>query len=99
MAGHFRTVPAAACKAFPGLPQFSDYMKPNRFEGEVNNIEIIGEILSEIDGTFYRVMPDPQSLPFIENDLVSRRSAYNKESTMLIASKSGSTGAKAPAMG
>jgi len=73
MAGHFRTVPAAASKAFPGVPQFSSFMKPNRFEGEVNNLEIIGEIPSEIDGTFYQVMQDPQFPPFVENDLVSHR--------------------------
>lgn len=74
MAGHFRTVPvAAASKAFAATPQFAGFMKPNRFEGEVNNLEIIGEIPSEIDGTFYRVMPDPQFPPFVENDPVSQR--------------------------
>lgn len=47
-------------------------MKPCRFEGEIQNLEVRGEIPQEIDGTFYRVMPDPQLPPFIENDPVSR---------------------------
>lgn len=34
-------------------------------------MEVKGEIPKEIDGTFYRVMPDPQVVPFIENDPVS----------------------------
>jgi carotenoid cleavage dioxygenase-like enzyme len=73
MAGHFRIVSGVASKASPGVPQFAGFMKPNRFEGEVNNLEIIGEIPFEIGGTFYRVMPDPQFLPFVENDPVGHR--------------------------
>jgi carotenoid cleavage dioxygenase-like enzyme len=45
-------------------------MSPCRFEGEVQNLEVRGEIPLEIDGTFYRVMPDPQLPRFIENDPV-----------------------------
>ena len=47
-------------------------MKPCRIEGEVQNLEVYGDIPSDIDGTFYRVMPDPQFSPFIENDPVRR---------------------------
>lgn len=57
---------------YPELPQFSGFMKPCRFEGEVQNLEIQGRIPSEINGTFYRVMPDPQFSPFVKNDPVSR---------------------------
>lgn len=46
-------------------------MKPCRVEGEVLNLEVYGNIPEDIDGTFYRVMPDPQFSPFIENDPVS----------------------------
>ncbi|KGO42860.1 Carotenoid oxygenase [Penicillium expansum] len=53
---------------FPDRPQFSDFMKPCRFEGEVQNLEVHGDIPNDIDGTFYRVMPDPQLPPFIDND-------------------------------
>lgn len=71
MAGHFHqfnSYPAA--QMFPPYPQFSRFMKPCRFEGEVRNLEVEGEIPGEIDGTFYRVMPDPQFVPFVKNDPV-----------------------------
>ncbi|OAL44810.1 carotenoid oxygenase [Pyrenochaeta sp. DS3sAY3a] len=66
MAGHYRSTQAPT--AFPALPQFSEFMKPCRFEGEIQNLPFHGNIPQEIDGTFYRVMPDPQLPPFIEND-------------------------------
>ncbi|KKA27176.1 hypothetical protein TD95_004306 [Thielaviopsis punctulata] len=62
MAGHFRS------SAFANLPQFSGFMKPCRFEGQLNYLEIEGDLPTELDGTFFRVMPDPQFVPFIKND-------------------------------
>jgi carotenoid cleavage dioxygenase len=62
---------------FPDYPQFSAFMKPCRVEGEVPNLEVYGEIPPEIDGTFYRVMPDPQFVPFIENDPVRAKPDCN----------------------
>ncbi|OJJ61765.1 hypothetical protein ASPSYDRAFT_75786 [Aspergillus sydowii CBS 593.65] len=53
---------------FPARPQFSGFMKPCRVEGDVSQLEVYGDIPKEIDGVFYRVMPDPQLPPFIEND-------------------------------
>lgn len=58
---------------FPERPQFSGFMKPCRFEGNIDHLEIRGCIPEEIDGTFYRVMPDPQLPPFIEDDPVCRQ--------------------------
>lgn len=55
---------------FPDRPQFSGFMKPCRFEGDVQNLEVHGQIPAYIDGTFYRVMPDPQFPPFVEDDPV-----------------------------
>ena len=55
---------------FPDRPQFSGFMKPCRVEGEIQNLEVYGEIPADIDGTFYRVMPDPQFSPFIKDDPV-----------------------------
>lgn len=55
---------------FPDLPQFSGFMKPCRFEGEVQHLEIYGDLPKDINGTFYRVMPDPQLPPRVENDPV-----------------------------
>lgn len=52
-------------------PGVSGFMRPVRFEGEINNLEVVGEIPKEIDGTFYRVMPEPQFPAFIPNDPVS----------------------------
>jgi carotenoid cleavage dioxygenase len=46
----------------------SGFMRPVRFEGVINNLEVIGEIPKHIDGTFYRVMPEPQFPAFIKND-------------------------------
>ena len=45
-------------------------MKPCRMEGEVQALEVLGDIPKEIDGTFYRVMPDPQLPPFVQDDPV-----------------------------
>ncbi|KAF7168667.1 hypothetical protein CNMCM5623_001607 [Aspergillus felis] len=53
---------------FPDQPQFSGFMKPCRLEGEIQALEIHGDIPKDINGTFYRVMSDPQLPPFIEDD-------------------------------
>ena len=55
---------------FSDRPQFSGFMRPCRVEGEVASLEVYGVIPPDIHGTFYRVMPDPQFPPLIENDPV-----------------------------
>ena len=55
-------------------PNFSGFMRPVRFEGEIRNLEIIGEIPFSINGTFCRVMPEPQFPASIPNDSVSLNS-------------------------
>jgi Retinal pigment epithelial membrane protein len=72
MAGHFIFDPPG--RTFPEKAQFQGFMEPSRFEGEVFDLEIVGQIPKEIDGTFYRVMPDPQMVPFIQDDPVISRS-------------------------
>lgn len=57
--------------AFPKQPQFPGLMKPCRLQGEVNHLEVYGTIPPELDGTFHRVMPDPQLPPVHEDDPVS----------------------------
>ena len=69
-------------KAFQG-PVVSGFMRPVRFEGEINHLEIIGEIPKEISGTFYRVMPEPQFPAFVPNDPV-RPAIMSHTSTALI---------------
>ncbi|KKY27825.1 putative lignostilbene dioxygenase [Diplodia seriata] len=68
MAGHYLKQTIRGVNAFNDKPQFSGFMRPCRYEGEVQNLEVFGEIPEEVDGTFYRVMPDPQFAPFIEDD-------------------------------
>ncbi|KAF9889641.1 hypothetical protein FE257_007149 [Aspergillus nanangensis] len=64
--GTFKIPPAS--QKFQDWPQFSGFMKPCRFEGDIQNLEVIGTIPKEIHGTFYRVMPDPALPPYIDND-------------------------------
>jgi carotenoid cleavage dioxygenase len=54
-------------------------MKPCRFEGEASFLEVEGTLPRELNGTFYRVMPDPQFPPFIENDPVSATQALQQQ--------------------
>lgn len=80
MAGHFRNQPPVGSQHYGDYAQFSGFMKPSRFEGEVQNLEVHGEIPQEIDGVFYRVMPDPQFPAFVENDPVCAYPAPNVSS-------------------
>lgn len=59
---------------FPPEPQFSGFMEPCSFEGECRDLEVEGTIPAEIGGCFFRVMPNPQFPPYVENDFVSGRS-------------------------
>ncbi|KAF7934096.1 uncharacterized protein EAE97_008456 [Botrytis byssoidea] len=83
MAGHYKATPemfaerASNSDGFKSLPlspkafnepQFSGFMRPVRFEGEINNLEIEGSIPSQIRGTFYRVMPEPQFPNYLPGD-------------------------------
>jgi carotenoid cleavage dioxygenase len=70
--------------AFPDRPQFQGFMKPCRMEGEVQALEVHGDIPKEIDGTFYRVMPDPQLPPFVQDDPVMASNTFYQRSRMLI---------------
>lgn len=54
---------------FPQTPFFQGPLKPVRFEGDVLDIETSGTIPPEINGTFYRVQPDPQFPPIYEEDV------------------------------
>lgn len=42
---------------FPDTAAFSSMNKPSRFEGDIFNLEVTGEIPRDINGTFYRVQP------------------------------------------
>lgn len=62
-------------KAF-NEPLVSGFMRPVRFEGEINNLEIEGTVPVGLHGTFYRVMPEPQFPSFIPNDPVRNQSPF-----------------------
>jgi carotenoid cleavage dioxygenase-like enzyme len=54
---------------FPGTPFFTGPEAPCRFEAEVYNCNIRGSIPKSIDGTYYRVMPDPGWAPLYQDDV------------------------------
>jgi carotenoid cleavage dioxygenase len=85
MAGHFRGTNglSKSASAFSDAPQFSGFMKPCRFEGEIGSLEVDGEIPSELDGCFYRVMPDPQLPSMFPDDPVSRRTALGEDISLM----------------
>ncbi|KAI2639748.1 carotenoid oxygenase [Hypomontagnella submonticulosa] len=54
---------------FPDTVAFAGMNKPSRFEGDIVDLEVTGEIPSDIDGTFYRVQPDHRFPPMFEDDI------------------------------
>jgi len=53
---------------FPDTLAFSGILKPLRFEGDILDMEVEGEIPSQLNGTFHRVHPDQQFPPRFDND-------------------------------
>jgi carotenoid cleavage dioxygenase-like enzyme len=54
---------------YPKLPFYEGPEKPCRFEAEVYNCIVRGEIPKEIDGTYYRCMPDATWAPLYDDDV------------------------------
>ena len=54
---------------YPKTDVFKGFNAPSRFEGEVFDLEVYGEIPAAIDGTFYRVQPDHKFPPTYEDDI------------------------------
>ncbi|KAK7969855.1 hypothetical protein PG988_008928 [Apiospora saccharicola] len=54
---------------FPDTEVFRGMNKPSRFEGDIFDLEVTGEIPKEINGTFYRVQPDHRFPPLFEDDI------------------------------
>ncbi|EJT79457.1 carotenoid oxygenase [Gaeumannomyces tritici R3-111a-1] len=54
---------------FPDTPYFKGALKPSRLEGDITELETSGNIPPEINGTFFRVQPDPQFPPVFEDDV------------------------------
>lgn len=54
---------------FPETPSFSGFNTPSRFEGEILDLDVVGEIPADLNGAFYRVQPDPQFPPLLGDDI------------------------------
>ena len=53
---------------YPQNPLFTGLLGLVRLEGDIHDLEVIGEIPAELDGAFYRVHPDPQFPPKYPDD-------------------------------
>ncbi len=54
---------------FPDLPIYTGFNMPGRFETDIHELDVDGTLPAEINGTFYRVAPDPQFPPRLGNDI------------------------------
>lgn len=57
-----------------GFPQHPNYLGLNTPQGEeyrIDDLEVIGTIPAEVEGTFFRAVPDPAFPPFIEDAAAS----------------------------
>jgi carotenoid cleavage dioxygenase-like enzyme len=55
---------------FPDIRVYRGFQAPNRFEADIRDIPVVqGEIPRDLDGTFYRVGPDPQHPPRLGTDI------------------------------
>ena len=70
MSGHYR-VPHPTPQQWPKEGIYSQFLTPNRLEADIHSLTVTGEVPKELDGTFYRVYPDPAFPPYIKNDVVS----------------------------
>lgn len=53
---------------WPNSFDFHGFNEPLGVEWSANNLEVEGDIPSEIDGAFYRAGADPAHVPFLKND-------------------------------
>ena len=53
---------------FPDTLAFSGILKPLRFEADIHDLEVEGEVPAQLNGTYHRVHPDQQFPPMFDND-------------------------------
>ncbi|MDY6984262.1 MAG: carotenoid oxygenase family protein, partial [Pseudomonadota bacterium] len=53
---------------FPDTLAFQGILKPLRFEGDIRDLEVEGEVPAQLNGTYHRVHPDQQFPPRFENE-------------------------------
>ena len=54
----------------PGFPHHPDYLGLNTPQGDeyrIDDLEVIGTIPPEVEGTFFRAVPDPAFAPYMED--------------------------------
>lgn len=56
-------------KQFPNNPVYRSFDAPCRVEADILDLEIEGQIPPELNGTFFRVAPDPQWPPKFDDDI------------------------------
>ncbi|RJG22074.1 carotenoid oxygenase family protein [Massilia cavernae] len=56
-------------KAFPQQPTYTGFNEPSRVEADVCDLEVEGELPLDLNGTYYRVGPDPQYAPRLGSDI------------------------------
>lgn len=54
---------------FPDTVEFTGFQAPTRIEAEVHGLTVEGELPEGLEGTFYRVQPDPQWPPKLGWDI------------------------------
>lgn len=55
---------------FPRTAQFMGLNEPVRWEGDDHDLAVEGTIPAEIEGSFFRAVPDPAHAPLHDNDVV-----------------------------
>lgn len=53
---------------FPDTLAFQGILRPLRFEGDILDLEVEGEVPAQLNGTYHRVHPDQQFAPRFDNE-------------------------------
>lgn len=62
----------SACRPgmqFPTTPTYSAFDKPGRIEADIHELEVNGEIPVDLNGTFFRIAPEPTFAPKMGDDI------------------------------
>lgn len=54
---------------FPNTPSFTGFNTPSRIEADIADLAHEGTIPQGLNGAFYRVQPDPQFPPRLDDDI------------------------------
>lgn len=55
-------------KPFPQTPAFTGYNAPSRIEADIYDLTVVGTLPAALEGTWYRMTPDPQYPPRLGDD-------------------------------